>query len=135
MNNSKMKSFRGQSYWGHTLAHIFASALAALAGGIVATNGRTDYSVMIPVGVAYSASLITILPSVIWRNLILHKGIRHLVAICWRLPVSFASLLLLVCWDGYQRKCFLWALVTCYFVSLLLESWLQIGQVNSESLS
>jgi hypothetical protein len=88
--------------------------------------------VAVPIMVAAIASWITILPSVIWRNLILHKGIRHLVAIAWRLPISFAMLLLFVCWEGLQRKCFLWALLTCYFVSLTLESWLQTRQANSK---
>jgi hypothetical protein len=115
---------------GSLLAHVFASSLAAVVGGLLVTNGRSVALMWPPIVVAAVASLVTILPSVIWRNLILHKGIRHLVAIGWRLPMSFASLLLLVCWEGLQRKCFLWALVTCYFVSLTLESWLQIRQAN-----
>ena len=115
---------------GSLLAHTLASSLASIAGGLLVTNGRSVASLWQPIVVAAIASLVTILPSVVWRNLILHKGIRHLVAIGWRLPMSFASLLLLVCWEGLQRKCFLWALVTCYFVSLTLESWLQIRQAN-----
>jgi hypothetical protein len=95
--------------------------------GTIATNGR---SLWLPIVGAWLASILVIVPSVVLRNLILHKGIRHLAAIAWRMPMAMAMVLLAALFEDEQRNCYLWALVTCYFITLTLESWLQIRQAN-----
>ncbi len=112
--------------------HVAVCFLSSLAGGFVATYGRSDVSLAVPVVLAALAGCMTILPSVILRNLILDKGFRHLMAIIWRLPISFAMLALLMNNPTEQRKCLVIAFMTCYFVTLTLESWLQIRQANAK---
>ena len=104
---------------------------ASFAGGTIATYGRTGQWTAMPMLLAAMAGCATIQPSVLWRNLVLTKGLGHLLAILWRLPVACLSILLMLKFQGEQRICFVWALMTCYFVTLTLESWLQTRQANS----
>lgn len=115
---------------------ITASLLAAFAGGFLATNGRIEPVYLWPITVAALGNLCSLLPAVVIRNHFFRWTFRHLMALAWRFPIALSSLLLIPVWDGLERKCFLWALLTCYFVTLPLESWLQIrrcGESNASS--
>ncbi len=112
-----------------TLTSLGASAL----GGIVATYSRTDGLILAPIVVAWLCNLASLLPAVAARNWRFFQApYRHLAALVWRFPVALGSLLIISWWHGTQRICFIGALLTCYFVTLLLESWLQIRQSTSQ---
>lgn len=101
---------------------------AAFLGVIIATNGRIDRSVMAPAISAAAAGILVYLPGIALRSCCFLKLNRFLAALAWRLPTSLAVLPLVYLWQGLPRKCFVFALMTCYFVGLALESWLQMKQ-------
>lgn len=115
-----------------SLINLIAASVAAILGLVIATNGRIEPELWAPTCTAWLANLLAIIPSVVVRNLVLHDGIRHLAAIAWRFPSALATSLLVSQFDGAQRNCFLITLVTCYFITLTLESWLQIRQVQTQ---
>ena len=132
MQNKTNRSSILRRMFGEASLQVAVCFLSSLVGGYVATYGRSDLSLTVPVVFAALAGCMTIVPSVVLRNLIIGKGFRHLMAIIWRLPISFAMLALLMNDPTEQRKCLVIAFMTCYFVTLTLESWLQIRQANTE---
>jgi predicted permease len=118
-----------------SLLIVVASGLAAVLGARLATYGRSWDGIWQIVWIAWLATLFAVIPSVLLRNLILAERIRHLASIAWRFPFALATTLIIGRFEGEQRKWFLASLVTCYLVSLTLESWLQIRQVQTERLN
>lgn len=115
--------------------NFIAASVAAIIGLLIATNGRIEAQFVSPACTAWMANLLAIIPSAIVRNLVLHDGIRHLASIAWRFPSALATSLLSSQFEGPQRNCFLITLLTCYFITLTLESWLQIRQVQTQQAS
>lgn len=114
------------------LVTLSVAAIGCFSGGLIATNGRISGSIWSPIIVAWFATLAALIPSIILRNVVIHNGIRHLAAIAWRFPIALLTTLLSSLFEGEQRNCFLMALVTCYLITLTLESWLQIRQVQTQ---
>jgi hypothetical protein len=60
----------------------------------------------------------------------LNGAARQLAVIGWRLGILLPSLALAFRFHEAERKCYLIALLACYFVALPLESWLLIQDVK-----
>lgn len=103
----------------------FAIFCSAFFGALIATYGRTGWEFLGPTLSAAACGMVIYVPGIALRNWAFSKANRFLVALAWRLPASFGVLPCVYSWDGLHRKCFVAALLTCYFVALLLESWLQ----------
>jgi hypothetical protein len=84
---------------------------------------------------AVAVALASLLPGVWLRSRELQHGTGHLMATSWRMLSVMLGMLLMFLWSIETRKYFGTTLVTCYFVGLALESWLQLKQVEAKQLS
>jgi len=108
-----------------------------ITGGICygATFSRFGPLAAMPTLAAVAIILVACLPPLAFSKLLSIGPACQLVIIGWRFGILLPALLLLRYWDGDERKCFLVALMACYFVALPLESWLLIRDLRQSSES
>lgn len=111
-----------------SLAIFVAIVLAAVLGAVIATNGRIELLCLRSASAAAACCLVVFIPAIAVGNWHFFGANRFLASLAWRFPTSLASILAAGGFVGVPRNCFVAALLTCYFVGLLLESWLQIRQ-------
>ena len=110
-----------------SLVIAVATALTA-AVATLATFSHAPHVDPWPAIAAATSVLFALLPPLYLRRQLSNGAARQMAVIAWRLPAMLASLLLANQWDGLSRKCFIAALMACYFVTLPLESWLLIRE-------
>ena len=110
-----------------------AISLAAITGGAIATNGRSGSGFLAPILCAVACCLLVFVPAIALRNLEFLGANRFLAALLWRFPLSLAVIPLIYSRQGQPRKYFVFGLMTCYFIALPLESWLQMRQAKRKT--
>lgn len=110
-----------------SLPSLLAVALAGLSVG-VATFNHVGPVAILPSTTAAVLVILGFIPATwIARYGSLGPG-RHLLATGLHLGILLPAIVFLDHWQADQRKCFVLALLACYFVALSLESlrWIQI---------
>lgn len=82
---------------------------------------------------ALIAALVTLLgtlPPLHFGRLLSNSAANQLAVVAWRMGIMLPAVAMALRFENEERKCFLIALLACYFVSLLLESWLLIRDVR-----
>lgn len=82
---------------------------------------------------AISAALITLLatlPPLYFTRLLSNGAANQLAVVSWRLAIILPAVALATKYVDDERKCYLITLLACYFISLPLESWLLIRDVQ-----
>ncbi len=98
------------------------SYLATISHGITASPQ--------PAIIAALVTLMGSLPPLHFGRLLRNGAANQLAVVAWRMGIMLPAVALAMRYDNGQRKCYLIALLACYFVSLLLESWLLIRDVR-----
>ncbi len=87
---------------------------------------------------AFIAALVTLmgtLPPLHFGRLLSNGAAKQLAIVAWRMGIMLPAVAIALRYENEERKCFLIALLACYFVSLLLESWLLIRAVRRDKAS
>ncbi|MEZ6078346.1 MAG: hypothetical protein R3C56_22535 [Pirellulaceae bacterium] len=74
-----------------------------------------------PAVVAALVTLFATLPPLYFQRL-LSNAANQLAVVAWRMAIMLPALAIAARYSGDERKCYLIALLACYFVSLPLES-------------
>ncbi|MCC7333670.1 MAG: hypothetical protein IT422_01150 [Pirellulaceae bacterium] len=83
-----------------------------------------------PAVVAALVTLFATLPPLYFRRLLSNGAANQLAVVAWRMAIMLPALAIAARYSGDERKCYLIALLACYFVSLPLESWILIRDVR-----
>lgn len=83
-----------------------------------------------PVVVAAVVTLFATLPPLYFTRLLSNTAANQLAIVAWRIAIMFPAVAIATRYTADERKCYLIALLACYFVSLPLESWLLIRDVR-----
>ncbi len=83
-----------------------------------------------PAQVAALVTLLATLPPLFFTRLLRNGATNQFAVIAWRMGMMFPALTIATRYEGQERKCYLIALMACYFVALPLESWLLIRDVR-----
>jgi hypothetical protein len=83
-----------------------------------------------PAVIAALVTLMGMLPPLHFGRLLGNGAANQLAVVAWRMGIMLPAVAIATRYDHGQRKCYLIALLACYFVSLLLESWLLIRGVR-----
>jgi hypothetical protein len=67
-------------------------------------------------------TLVGFMPPNSISRLISNGVARQLFYVVWHFALLLPAVILLTVWEGSERKCFVHALLACYFVALPLES-------------
>lgn len=106
------------------LGAAYASTLATISHGTSASSR--------PAYLAALIVLLAVIPPLHFGRLNINAAAKQLLVVAWRLAILLPSAALAAKMDGEARKCFLVALLACYFISLPLESWLLIRDVRRQ---
>ncbi len=98
------------------------SYLATISHGLAATAN--------PPMIAALVTLMGTLPPLFFGRLLSNSAANQLAIVAWRIGIMLPAVAIAWRFDGDERKCYLIALLACYFVSLPLESWLLIRDVR-----
>ncbi len=96
----------------------WAARLATISHGYTASQN--------PFVLAALVTLFGTVPPLLLAGLLRNGAANQLLVVAWRLAIMLPALALATRLEGDERKCYLIALMACYFVSLPLESWLLI---------
>lgn len=83
-----------------------------------------------PAVIAALVTLFATLPPLYFARLLPNGAANQLAIIAWRIAIMLPALAIAARYTADERKCYLIALLACYFVSLPLESWLLIRDVR-----
>lgn len=83
-----------------------------------------------PVWVAALATLFATIPPLYFTRLLANGATNQFAGIAWRIAIMFPALFIATRYVAEERKCYLIALLACYFVALPLESWILIRDVR-----
>lgn len=83
-----------------------------------------------PAAVAALVTLFATLPPLYFTRLLSNGAANQLAVVAWRIAIMLPALAIAGRFAGDERKCYLIALLACYFVSLPLESWILIRDVR-----
>lgn len=112
---------------------------ALLISLMVAATAGLSYLATISHGVSTSsrpaivAALVTLfgtLPPLMFASWFSNGAANQLAVIAWRFAIMLPALAIAFRYVDGERKCYLIALLACYFVALPLESWLLIRDVR-----
>lgn len=111
------------------LSLIVGSSIAATLAVLIVTFGRIDGAAWMAVGHAVLANIFIFLPPLIVRNCDLRVAFAPLLGVAWRLPASCLVIASVFIWQSSERNYVAAAILTCYFVTLPLESWKTSRQI------
>ena len=83
-----------------------------------------------PAVVAAVVTLFATLPPLYFTRLLSNSAANQLAIVAWRIAIMLPAVAIATRYGADERKCYLIALLACYFVSLPLESWLLIRDVR-----
>ncbi|MEO8268249.1 MAG: hypothetical protein ABI557_00935 [Aureliella sp.] len=83
-----------------------------------------------PAVVAAIVTLFATLPPLYFTRLLSNGAANQLAIVAWRIAIMLPAVAIAARYTADERKCYLIALLACYFVSLPLESWLLIRDVR-----
>lgn len=95
-----------------------------------ATISHGVHSSAKPAVVAALVTLFATLPPLYFTRLLSNGAANQLAIVAWRIAIMLPALAIAARYAGDERKCYLIALLVCYFVSLPLESWILIRDVR-----
>ena len=88
-----------------------------------------------PTLVAALVTLLATLPPLFFGRLLSNGAANQLAIIAWRIAIMLPAVAIATRYAAAERKTYLIGLLACYFVSLLLESWLLIRDVRRTQAS
>ncbi len=88
-----------------------------------------------PAVVAALVTLMGTLPPLFFGRLLSNGAANQLAVVAWRIGIMLPAIAIAARYAGEERKCYLIALLACYFVSLPLESWLLIRDVRRKQVT
>lgn len=111
---------------------LLITLLIALAAWISygATINRGVNSEFKPAAVAALVTMLATLPPLYFTRLLPNGAANQLAIVAWRIAIMLPALAIAVRYTEDERKCYLIALLACYFISLPLESWILIRDVR-----
>jgi hypothetical protein len=109
---------------------IGAALAIAAAASYVATISHGIQSRPWPALIAALVVAFGTLPPLFFGRLFGNTAANQLAVVAWRMGIMLPAVAIALRFGQGERKCYLMALLTCYFVSLLLESCLLIRDVR-----
>ena len=79
-----------------------------------------------PTIMAGAITLFGVIPPLYLGQALPNAAARQLAVVAWRMAIMLPSVIVATRFEDHERNCFLTALLACYFVALVLESWLLI---------
>ncbi len=83
-----------------------------------------------PAWVAALVTLFATLPPLYLTRLLANCATNQFAGMAWRIAIMFPALIIATRYEAEERKCYLIALLACYFVALPLESWILIRDIR-----
>ena len=120
----KSSHARSASLW------IAVSVAATAAFGYLATINHGSHVTPRPAMVAAFIVCLAALPPLVAGGFLSNGAANQLLIVAWRMGIMLPSLTVASRYVAAERKYYLITLLACYFVSLLLESWLLIRDVR-----
>lgn len=114
-------------------AKTWLITLAVLLTAWISYRATISHGVAVGPKPAWVAALVTLMatiPPLYFTRLLANGAINHFAGIAWRIAIMFPALIIATRYVAEERKCYLIALLACYFVALPLESWLLIRDVQ-----